>query len=88
MTRHETERAESVLDYLKRAQRFIRSDRTQVAVVNNYPNAISYVNRDGKGLDTIDKFCGSDLQMLDNAIEGLEGLLRTRGFGRSIADNA
>lgn len=86
MTRGETEQVQSALDYLNRAMAWLKSDRVAICSVNKYPNSLSYVNKDGVGLDTLNRDCGSDLQLAEHAAAGLRRLLATRGYGAKGSD--
>lgn len=79
MNAKETSAVRTIIDELQRGLRFLKSERVALCMVNKYPNGLSYVNKAGEGLDPLNRHCGSELQLVENALRDAMNLLTTRG---------
>lgn len=62
------------LEFARKAKKYLEKDSTVVAT-KMLPHGLSFYNKDGEGITPLQKFAGSDLCYLLNAIDRLEGIV-------------
>lgn len=75
LSKKEISKISNIIETLKKAERFLLSNNIHVCRENNYPNTLSFVNKDGLGLDSLEKRIGIDLCYLYNGIRDLERMI-------------
>lgn len=74
-TKRETLKLNNILWRMKAAKEYLAKDETVICMKVKNPYGTSFVNKEGKALDEMTKFVGSDLNQLNNAIDCLQELL-------------
>ena len=74
MTKKQIKALQNIQSALLKASNYIQSEHTFVCS-DSLPNALSYYNKDGKGLTPMNKQIGSDLCYLGNAIRDITYLI-------------
>lgn len=67
---------QNILSDLKTAEKYIQRTDIELCRLNKMPYGTSYINKEGQGVDIINKHIGSDLCYLYNAIRKLENILQ------------
>ena len=75
MNKKDSKRLYAILEDMEKTQEYLLKPTVHVGVENKCPNGLSYTNRDGISIDSINKYVGSNLCYLYNAINRLKGLL-------------
>lgn len=75
LSKSETQMLKMILSQLRSARNYLNKEQIVVGYINKFPHNKSFINKDGLGIDPVEKFSGSQLCDLDNGIEHLKAIL-------------
>jgi len=75
LNKKEKQALTTALANLAKGVEYLKSDRVIMCHSNKSPNHFSYINKQGQGIDEMNKFIGSDLCYLYRALEALQQVI-------------